>query len=125
MLVRPIKLLLLACFAYWASGAALFVHERLEHADGEGGAVIAACSQPTTALDKSTDHKRPHHDHDDCPTCQLLAHMSVNRSAPPPPVCVQLPRIGAISPVDWRAPVAMAMTFAPIRAPPVAMTSAV
>ena len=122
---RLLKYLLLVCLAYWACGAAQFVHEQLEHGDpGRTKAVASGLQSSSDGLTKPGAPKRSHHDHDDCPTCQLLAHMSADRPAPAIAVCVHLLQIGAISPGDWRAPVAVALTFAPIRGPPVTLTSA-
>ena len=112
MSFRPFNFLLLAALAYWTSGAAVFVHERMEHADGDEGpeVVQADASHP--------DKHRDHHNHDDCPTCQLLAHMSADRSAPPALVCIHLPSFTFVHVTDRRPPTVNSRPFAPIRGPP-------
>jgi hypothetical protein len=120
MVSRSIKLLLLATLLAWATGAAQFIHERIEHADGDEPSAVAVDSAPSTA-DSSDPPKAPaHHGHDDCPTCQLLAHMKAAPVAPPPPICVHLPTCELA--IIWQESVLTAdpIPFAPIRGPPIA-----
>ncbi len=113
---RWIKFVLLASIICWATGAAQFVHELVEHGEHD--------EQAASVVSTPVDHQSPadgrskHHDHDDCPTCQMLAHMSVTKTAPPPPLCAHLPTFYLLPLFDWRSPVVESHTFAPIRGPP-------
>src|SRR5579862_925340 len=112
MRIRPLHLLLLGALLFWASGAAMNLHERLEH----GEAAIAKATAEASH-DGNSKHRDPH-EHDDCPTCQLLAHMQVDHVAPPILVCVHLPIQYLPQRPDRRPLIADALTFAPIRGPP-------
>lgn len=84
-----LKLLLLATFAFWASGAAKFAHEALEHHgldasvddDDDGGSPTATLSSGQAPL--SPQPASPVPPKKPCPICQMLAAMVVDRSAPP------------------------------------------
>ena len=60
-----------------------------------------------------------HLDHDDCPTCQLLVHMSTTVVVPPVSIPAPLPVAPAPPVVNWRAPVVSLHCFALIRGPPI------
>src|SRR5260221_10102827 len=118
MFCRSIKFLVLASLLVWGTGTAQFVHERTEHSDGDEA---LAATRPISSSDSnSTDHERhpAHHNHDDCPTCQLLAHMKATRVAPPPPVCVHFLTRERASAFDYSVPPSNPLPFAPIRGPP-------
>jgi hypothetical protein len=118
MPTRWIKFVLLACIVCWATGAAQFVHERVQHADHDEPAKLlsSAVARPDNAPPKAPH--RHHDDHDDCPTCQMLAHMSAMRVVPPTPISVHLPTFCIVPLTDWRSPIVKSHTFAPIRGPP-------
>lgn len=89
-----LKLLLLATFAYWASGAAKYVHEALEHHgrdasldddddDDDGGPAIAAVSSGPAAAATHGSLPAPAKKKIPCPVCQMLAAMVLDRTAPP------------------------------------------
>ena len=111
MFFRPFNFLLLASLVFWTSGAAQYVHERMEHGDGDEAALVKPDS---SHRDKHPDR----HNHDDCPTCQLLAHMSAERVAPPASLCVHLPSFISIHVTNRRPPMVESTPFAPIRGPP-------
>src|ERR1700678_3007467 len=100
MLFRPLNFLILASIAFWTTGAAHYLHERMEHGHEEGPAHVDSDGG-------SSEHQRqPQHDHhDDCPTCQLLAHITAVSVAPPPVlVCILLPCFISLQVTDRRAP---------------------
>ena len=73
------KVILLGSFLYWGTGAAGFIHEKLDHAGD-----VAVVPTSAQAKDAGQDHKAPaHDDHEDCPTCQTLKMMKMEPSAPP------------------------------------------
>ncbi|HWE93393.1 MAG TPA: DUF2946 family protein [Tepidisphaeraceae bacterium] len=119
MFYRPLKFLLLACILAWTSGASQYAHERLEHS---GHVEAAACCDADGQADNCpADHHHKHpapDDHDDCPTCQLLAHMAADPVAPPVVPCADLPSIPAFTLTDRRPPAVEFRCFAPIRGPP-------
>lgn len=118
MPLRATKFLVLACLTFWVTGAAQYVHERVEHADHDDVAALIAASK-ASAGDHSSHDKRPdRHNHDDCPTCQLLAHMTADGVAPPVQICAHLPCVDFV-PISDRLPrVVEARSFIPIRGPP-------
>ena len=74
---------MLLSVAYFASGAAQFVHEVLEHSDPDEHLPVLlekAIDSGSLSVDhhssQSGSHHH-HHDHDDCPVCQMLAAMHV------------------------------------------------
>jgi hypothetical protein len=120
MFHRSIKFLVLASLLAWGTGAAQFVHERTEHSELDE-AISAARALATRFSDPAHRHPQPpHHNHDDCPTCQLLAHMKATRVAPPPPMCVHVLTYERASTFVYSFPPANPLPSAPIRGPPVA-----
>ena len=114
MRFRPIQTLLLASLVFWTTGAAMNLHERLEHSEE---AIARAAQAEHSSGSQPGKHHDPH-DHDDCPTCQLLAHMQADRVAPPGSLCVLLPIHHVELRPDRRPLIVEALTFAPIRGPP-------
>ena len=118
MRFRTFSFLLLAALFFWTSGAAVYLHEALEH--GEHDEVAAA----------ERGHETPHpakqpahsHNHDDCPTCQLLAHLQADRPAPAVAMCTLLLSSFAPEIADRHAPTRETRSLLPIRGPP-AMTA--
>jgi hypothetical protein len=120
---RGINFLLLASLIFWTTGAALFFHERFEHADRDDDAVALAGPGNTGGnFENSHDsNHRDHHNHDDCPTCQLLAQMQADHGAAPAPICLHERIDCTLHLIDRHPPVIDTQTFAPIRGPPVAV----
>jgi hypothetical protein len=124
-----LRLLLLSTFAFWATGAAKYTHEALEHHgrdasvddddDDDSSAPLAAITQPP--VDPS--HQQPVKQKHACPVCQMLAGMVADRSAPPtlPPLVGPLIETLVIS--DHIAPVVQIRFTASARGPPVESSS--
>jgi hypothetical protein len=114
MLFRPLNFLILASIVFWTTGAAQFVHEQVEHGHGQESAQADSGS--------SRRDKQPQRDeHDDCPTCQLLAHISAAGVAPPPVLlCFHPPCFISLQVTDRLPPTVESRPFAPIRGPPAA-----
>jgi len=115
-----IKFLLLASLIFWTTGAALFFHEKFEHGDRyEDALALSVTGSVPGHLEGSRDskHKNPH-DHDDCPTCQLLAQMQADHGAAPTPICLHERIDYTLHLIDRHPPIIDAETFAPIRGPP-------
>jgi hypothetical protein len=117
MQFRPVHSLLLAAIVYWTTGAALYLHERMEHSEPDGDEVVAVAGH-SGSTPQGNNPKHHHHDHDDCPTCQLLAHMQADHVAPPAIVCVHLPSFVILPVTDRRPPTVDSHSFIPIRGPP-------
>lgn len=71
-----LKLLLLATFAYWATGAARFVHEAVEHRGLHQSAEVDDDDDAPVAHDQPAHHGHP------CPVCQMLAAMVAEQPGP-------------------------------------------
>jgi hypothetical protein len=127
-----LRILLLCTFAFWASGAAKYAHETLEHhghdasvddgdddEDSSSSVVTTAAGQGANQQD--TAHHPAKHP---CPICQMLAAMAVDRSSPPalPQLCLRL--IGTLSVADHSAPVVPSCFVRSARAPPPVSLSA-
>lgn len=133
MFARLTACLLLGCFAFWASGAALYAHERLERSGpagddealvGQGSTAAAAPDSPGSADSSASpvrahSHHREHqHDRENCRVCQLLATMKADRGAVPSLLeSHQIVVVNALRPQS-RPPVVFSFGFAPIRGPP-------
>jgi hypothetical protein len=118
---RSFKFLLLACILAWTSGASQYAHERLEHAGHADTATCCDGSNEQCANSPAQHHKHSApDDHDDCPTCQLLAHMAADPVAPPVLPCAHLPCVPVVMLTDRRPPAVEVLRFAPIRGPPAA-----
>jgi hypothetical protein len=120
MRFRPIHNLVLLAIVYWTSGAALFLHEQMEHSQPDGANVVAvADSGRAGALPAGENSKHHHDDHDDCPICQLLAHMQAEHVVPEVVVCGLLPSFTTPHIADRLPPAVDSDSFTPIRGPPV------
>jgi hypothetical protein len=117
---RGIKFLLLASLLFWTTGAALFFHERFEHADHQDDAVTFSAQEAAADhAQGAPDSKHKHsHDHDDCPTCQLLAQMQAEHGAMPAPICLHELIEITLHLIDRHPPVVDCHASAPIRGPP-------
>ncbi len=124
------KLLLLVTFAFWASGAAKFAHESLEHhgrdasVDDDDDDVHSAVPRltsshaPTNQQDPSQSPAKPKAP---CPVCQMLAAMMVDRSAPPAAAPQSTLHVETLNLVNQLAPAPQARFALPARGPPLAM----
>lgn len=112
-----VKLVMLAAFAYWASGVAQYLHERIEHCPDSGECQAATCNLSAPGV-HSVQPGRHSHSEEDCPICSMLAHMSVGQSAPPP--LIHLAHYCHASPIvpDHRTPLSSYELFLPSRGPP-------
>ena len=121
-----LRILLLSTFAFWATGAAKYTHEALEHHgrdasvdddddDDDSSATPAAAAVPAIPQDRSHQPAKQTHP---CPVCQMLAAMVVNQSAPPvvPPLCIRL--IGVLAIADHSTPTVPANFSRFARGPP-------
>ena len=109
MRLPAVKILLLACIAFWGSGAARFLHEQLEHRHcqciGGTGAVKAdTCGQS----------------HDQCAISPMLATMKAAAVAPPLAILPSHPLAGSALNFDCQAPLAAFVQFPFSRGPPAA-----
>ena len=111
----PIKLLLIASLSWWVSGAAAFVHEKME-ADED-------CDAPACAPVSTSDGPQaPKHKHspDDCPICRLLATMRAEPGLKFNPPIVHWVQCGVVTLTPHDAPSLVRFTPIHSRGPPVA-----
>lgn len=118
-----IKLLLIASLGWWVSGAAGFVHERMEGAEAGSDAAIAPAlnSLPALSLPNGPDGTHgPKHKHspDDCPFCQLLATMRAEPGLAFNPPIVQWVQCGVLALTPQDAPSLFQFTLIHSRGPP-------
>jgi hypothetical protein len=122
-----LKLLLLGTFAFWASGAAKYLHETLEHHgrdasvdddDDDDDLAAPAIASPQSPPQQQNSQQAPAKKKSPCPICQMLAAMVVDRSAPPviPARSTQL--IDRLVLLDRIAPVLHACFALSARGPP-------
>src|SRR5205807_2117659 len=116
MNARLLRVFLLACVAYWATGLAQFAHDRLEH---EGGSAAATSTSSTAAARVSVAAAPAGHSHDDCPTCLMLATMQAHREAPPAPPAFGRSLIRTVTVHDRTAPPSVYVLLPQSRGPPV------
>jgi hypothetical protein len=119
-----LKLLLLATFAFWASGAAKYVHEALEH-HGKDASAIDDDDSPTPAIALDTSFPQQQDQSQSapkkkspCPICQMLAAMVVDRSAPPVMPTRSMRLIDTLVLQDRLAPILHACLALSARGPP-------
>ncbi len=107
------KLLLVAIFAFWATGLAQYTHEMVEHV----GPQRAADKLHTSS---NSSHSQQHHSDsdDDCPTCAMFASMAAGPIAVP--LIVGPPQRVVPAPAlrDHLAPTAPLLQVHRSRAPP-------
>lgn len=110
---RRLKLLLLATFVFWATGAAQFAHERIDHCSE------AVLSQSIAGLGVTVLADAAHsHGHEDCAVCGTFASMAAHHAvANPPVVRPQLCRFNLSIP-DRAIPTGVFELFLRSRAPP-------
>jgi hypothetical protein len=115
-----LKLLLLMTFAFWASGAAKYTHELIEH-HGQDASVddddddFAVTSTASASQPKDVSHQPVKHP---CPICQMFAGMAAARSAPPALPTNYLPLVETLVIADHAAPVVQAAFDHSVRGPP-------
>jgi hypothetical protein len=123
MRFRCTYFLLLAALVYWTTGTALYLHERIEHAEPDGAPEIALLPMAGHATSgnhsPAPKHHHHNHNHDDCPTCQLLAHMRASHMGPAVFVSVFVPSFISLQLTDRHVPGVDAIPTGPIRGPPV------
>jgi hypothetical protein len=115
-----LKILLLTAFAYWATGLAQYLHERIEH---HHGVMATTVLPPGLHAEKTGTPKQAPQpdDRDDCVTCQSLKVMKAQPAAGP--VLMPQPtllRHEKLPIVHREAPVLSFVVFIAARAPPVA-----
>ncbi len=94
-----LRFLLLSAFVFWATGAAKYTHETLEHHgrdaalddddDDDSSPPVAAVATPVPPVSQDQSHPPAKHA---CPVCQMLAAMVVAHTTPPalPPLSTRL-----------------------------------
>jgi hypothetical protein len=119
-----LKLLLLGTFAFWASGTAKYTHEQLEHHgrdasvdndDDDDDSVATPVPVSSAPTQPGQEQKHEHHP---CPICQMMAAMSVDRSAPPALPQLVTDCVATIEIVDHAAPDLHTRYVLPARGPP-------
>jgi hypothetical protein len=124
-----LKLLLLATFSFWGSGAAKYVHEALEHHgrdasvdddddddDSTATTLTSNQSQPQRPGSSQTPAKKK----SPCPICQMLAAMTVDRSSPPVVFSLSTRLIARLVLLDHATPTLHACYTLSARDPPTA-----
>ena len=115
----------MASLAWWVSGAAGFVHERIEAAEAGSDAVVASAPNLLPALGLPNGPDGPHapkhkHSADDCPCCQLLATMRAEAGLTFNPPIVQWVQCGVLALTPQDAPSLFQFTPIHSRGPPAA-----
>jgi hypothetical protein len=120
-------LLLTLCF--WASGAAYFLHNQLEHASARSwvsDAAVGASAVESPNSSGGDDHPANdgrHHGHDDCPTCQVLASLKADSGSFATPMLQGFAPSGEVSAArDESATTSPQISLPPARAPPAVHT---
>lgn len=78
MKTSAFKLLLVAIFAFWATGLAQYTHEMVEHVGPQRAAKRLHASGSS-----SHSPQHPSDSDDDCPTCAMFASMAAGPLATP------------------------------------------
>ena len=120
-----IKLLLMASLSWWVSGAAGFVHERMEAVEAGADAAVAPAPNSLPALGSPNGLdglQAPKHKHspDDCPFCRLLATMRAQPGLAFNPPIVQWVQCGWLALTPQEAPSLFQFTPIHSRGPPAA-----
>lgn len=114
MKLGPVKFLMLAVFAYWASGLGRYLHERIEHCPDAAARARLVAAQGVPSVHAADDS----HSEQDCPICSMLAHMAVGGSAPPLLIYLANDRHAALVFPDRPTPLSSYEQFLPSRGPP-------
>lgn len=113
MKTSAFKLMLVAIFAFWATGLAQYTHEMVEHVGPQRAAEKLHASG-------NSSHSPQHHSDsdDDCPTCAMFASMAAGPIAAP--IVIGPPRIVAVASAvpEHVAPKAPLLQVEHSRAPP-------
>jgi hypothetical protein len=115
-----LKLLLLGTFALWATGTAKYAHEAIEHHGKDMSAAGIEDDDDDSSIPVTpASHDQPtQHNPHPCPVCEMLAAMSVDKSAPPALPQLSLDCIATLVVLDRQAPVLFAQFTLPARGPP-------
>jgi hypothetical protein len=121
-----LRFLLLSTFVFWATGAAKYTHEALEHHgrdasvddgddDDDSSPPLIAAATPVAPVSQHHSHPPAKHP---CPICQMLAAMVVAHTAPPalPPQSTRL--ISTLILSDRVAPIVHTCLTHSARGPP-------
>ena len=122
-----LKYLLLSTFVFWATGAAKYTHEALEHHgqdasvddgddDDDSSSLVAATPANPSTPGPTHPAKHP------CPVCQMLAGMVVDRSTPPALPTDYSPLVETLAVSDHIAPIVQACFVKSARDPPAIST---
>jgi hypothetical protein len=114
MFRRLIQLLLLASFAFWASGSAAYLHELLEH------------SHASPAMHASAGISKPGkqgHSEADCPICASLAAMHLSTIAPSVAMTSALLCVGSTPVLNLIDPSSRTVSLPQSRGPPAKVLS--
>jgi hypothetical protein len=114
MFRRSIQFLLLASFAFWASGSAAYLHELLEHSHAQP-AVHAGVGISKPA--------KQGHSEDDCPICASLAAMHLSPIAPSVAVTSALLCVGSTPVINLTDPSSSTVSIPQSRGPPAKISS--
>jgi hypothetical protein len=118
MFSRSINFLLLFSIVCWGTGAAQCIHKHVEHAEQGDEEIPDAASALRASASTNRDQRHHPHEHDDCPTCQMLAHMAAVRTESPPLICIELPTFPNPVSGNRLLPVVDSYSYVPIRGPP-------
>jgi hypothetical protein len=114
MLRRSIQLLLLASFAFWASGSAAYLHELIEHSHAQSAMhADASVSKPG----------KQGHSEEDCPICASLAAMHLSPIAPSVAVTSTLLCVGSTPVLNSSDPSSRTVSIPQSRGPPMKVSS--
>jgi len=114
MFRRSIQFLLLACFAFWASGSAAYLHELIEHSHAQPAMHAGAgVSKPV----------KQGHSEADCPICASLAAMHLSPIAPSVVVTSALLCVGSTPVLNSSDPSSRTVSIPQSRGPPAQVSS--
>lgn len=110
-----VGILLIVAIAFWATGAAHWAHEALEHSEG-------ATAQLTPAVTTFGPHFQAghsdSHSHEDCSVCQILSGITIEYIAPGISLLVHSPSLETLHLVQSSPPVIFVAWLLPSRGPP-------
>ena len=115
MKLRWLGILLMASFAFWATGAARLAHELLEH-DADAQITCGVCGFRVPS-EQQPGHT---HNHDECAICQTLAAMTAANGAPPASVDAHAPCPHTLRLIQFSPRVICVAWLEPSCGPPVA-----
>jgi hypothetical protein len=110
----PLRFLLLACLAFWGSGAGQFLHERLEHADPSNFQSVASERHSVVGV--------AGHAHGACVVCEMLASMTAGHAAVVSPALAPHDCLCTVTPFDCQSSAQTFLQFPLSRGPPAAFS---